>query len=104
MAVSGVNWFGFLVLDLAFTVNACLCGIIASSIHWIFNRIPIPLVLYIGNIMPFGILFLISFCIATQDAEGWYLLFLIGWLIMSIIPVAVTSYIVDKKLYTCKMK
>ncbi len=78
-------------------------GGIVSSIHWMFNRIPIPLVLYIGNIMPFGILFLISVCIATPGAKAWHMLFLIGWLIMSIIPVAVTSYIVDKKLNTCKM-
>lgn len=104
MAISGVNWFGFLVLDLAFIVNACLCGIIATSIQWMFSRIPTTIVMYLGNIIPFGIFFLISFCIATPDAKAWHMLFLIGWLIMSIIPVAVTSYIVDKKLNTCKMR
>lgn len=104
MAVSGVNWFGFIVLDLAFLINACLCGIVATSIQWMFSRLPTTIILYLGNIIPFGILFLISFCIAPQDAEGWYLLFLIGWLIMSIIPVAVTSFIVNKKLNACKMK
>ena len=96
MVTSGVNWFGFVMLDLAFIANACLCGIVATSIQWMFSRIPTTIVMYLGNIIPFGILFLISFCIAPQDAEGWYLLFLIGWLIMSIIPVAVTSYIVNK--------
>lgn len=97
MVISGVNWFGFIVLDLVFTVNAFLCGIVATSIQWMFSRLPTTIILYLGNIIPFGILFLISFCIATQDAEGWYLLFLIGWLIMSIIPVAVTSYIVNSR-------
>lgn len=96
MAVSGVNWFGFVVLDLAFIANACLCGIVATSIQWMFNRIPIPLVLYVGNIMPFGIFLFISYCIATPSVKALYILFLIGWLIMSIIPVAVTSYIVNK--------
>lgn len=85
-------------LDLAFLVNACLCGIVASGFHTMFSRLPIPLVLYLGNIIPLGIFFIISFCISPSDLRAWYLLFLIGWLIMSIIPVAVASSIVNKKL------
>lgn len=98
MALSGVNWFGFIVLDLAFLVNGCLCGIVASGFHAMFNRLPIPLVLYLGNIIPLGIFFIISFCISPSDLRAWYLLFLVGWMIMSIIPVAVASSIVNKKL------
>lgn len=103
MAISEVNWLGFLIIDLAFIVNACLCGIIATLIHCMFSRLSVTMILYLGNIIPFGIFLLISFCIATQDAEGWFLLFLIGWLLMSIIPVAITSYIVNSKLNISKM-
>lgn len=31
LAISGVNWFGFLVIDLVFLINACLSGIIAAD-------------------------------------------------------------------------
>lgn len=98
MAISGVNWFGFPVLNLAFIANAFFCGNIAAFIKWMFSRIPATMVLYLGNIIPLGAFLLISFCIAPPDVEAWYLLFLIGWLFISIIPVAVTSYIVNKKL------
>lgn len=102
MVISGVNWFGFIVLDLAFIANAFLCGIVSAAIHSMFSRLYITLTLYFGNITPLGTFLLISFCIATPDVKAWFLLFLIGWLIMSIIPVAVTSYIVNKKVNACK--
>lgn len=103
MAISEVNWLGFLIIDFAFIVNACLCGIIATLIHSMFSRLSVTMILYFGNIIPFGIFLLISFCIATPDVEAWFLLFLIGWLFMSIFPVAITSYIVNRKLNTCKI-
>ena len=103
MAISEVNWLGFLIIDFAFIVNACLCGIIATLIHSMFSRLSVTMILYFGNIIPFGIFLLISFCIATPDVEAWYLLFLIGWLFMSIFPVAITSYIVNRKLNISKM-
>lgn len=104
MAISGVNWLGILVLDFAFIVNACLCGIMATFIYCMFSRLPVSMMLYLGNIIPFGVFLLVSFCMATPDVSAWYLLFLIGWLVMSIIPVAVTSYIVNKKLNAWEMK
>lgn len=103
MAISEVNWLGFLIIDFAFIVNACLCGIIATLIHSMFSRLSVTMILYFGNIIPFGIFLLISFCIATPDVEAWYLLFLIGWLFMSIFPVAITSYIVNRKLNISKV-
>ena len=104
VAISGVNLLGFPVLNLAFIANAFICGNIAAFIKWMFSRIPVTMVLYFGNIIPMGAFLLISFCIAPPDVEAWYLLFLVGWLFISIIPVAVTSYIVNKKLDACKMK
>lgn len=104
MAISGVNWLGIFVLDLAFIVNAGLCGIMATFIRSVFSSLPTSMILYLGNIIPFGVFLLISFCISTPDVSAWYLLFLIGWLVMSIIPVVVTSYIVNKKLNAWEMK
>ena len=98
MAISGVNWLGLLVIWLAFVINACLCGSTATLIHLMFSRLPITMTLYLGNVIPLGIYLFTSYCISPPSVEAWYLLFLIGWIFMSIIPVAVTICIVNKKL------
>ena len=96
LAISGVNWFGFFEIDLFFLINACLGGIIAALIHRKFNCIPITLDLYIGNSLPIGIFLLYSFFLADPSTEAWYLLSIIGWLIISIIPAAITSSFIKK--------
>lgn len=90
LVISGVNWFGFLVIDLVFLINACLSGIIAAFIHSRFPRFSITLALYIGNAMPIGLLLLCSYFVADASMVAWYLLFLIGWLIVSAISAFIT--------------
>lgn len=91
LAISGVNWIGFLEIDLFFLINACLGGIIAALIHSKFSRCPIFVDLYIGNTLPAGIFLLFFLLIADHSTKAWGLVFLIGWLIISLIPVAITS-------------
>ena len=96
LAISGVNWFGFFEIDLLFGGNACLGGIIAALIHSKFPRCSNFLKLYIGNTLPIGIILLCSFFLADPSTEAWCLLFLIGWLIISPIPVAITCIFLKK--------
>ena len=91
LAISGVSWLGFIEIDLLFWGNACLGGIIAALIHSKFPRCPNFLKLYIGNTLPIGIILLCS-----SSTEAWCLLFLIGWLIISPIPVAITCIFLKK--------
>lgn len=96
MAISGVNWFGFIMIDLIFLINACLGGIIAALIYSKFRRCPMTLCLYIGNTFPIGIFLFCSFFVADSSTEAWYLFFLTGWLIIATIPAAITSYLIKK--------
>ena len=96
LAISGFNWFGFFVIDLLFGGNACLGGIIAALIHSKFKLIPITIALYIGNALPISILLLCSLIVADASMEGWYFLFLIGWLIGAAIPAAITRVLMEK--------
>lgn len=61
-------------------------------------KLPITMTLYLGNVIPLGIYLFTSYCISPPSVEAWYLLFLIGWIFLSIIPVAVSICIVNKKL------
>lgn len=96
LAISGVNWFGFLAIDLAFLLNACLGGIIAMFIHSKSCRMPIGLSIYIGNTLPLSLYLLYSFSAADASTEAWYLMFLVGWLIISVIPAVIASSLLRK--------
>lgn len=91
------EWFAFLVIVFVFLINGCLGGIITAFFHSKFKRIPITIALYIGNILPIGILLLCSLIVADASMEGWYLLFLIGWLIGAIIPAVITGALIEYK-------
>lgn len=96
VAISGVNWLGVLVICLIFLINACLGGIIAASIHSKFSRCPITLALYVGHTLPLGIYLLFAYFEADASMEAWYLLFLVGGFIISLIPVAICRYFLTK--------
>ena len=89
LAISGVNWLGFFAIDAVFLINGLLSGAIASFIQGQFKHFPIMLSLYLGNTIPLGVLLLVLFLKAEPSMEAWFLMFLIGWLIVSIIPTAI---------------
>lgn len=97
LAISEVNWFGFFAIDVVFLINGFLSGAIASCIQTLFKRFPIMLSLYLGNTIPLGVLLLVLFFMAKPSMEAWFLLLLIGWLIISIIPTVITSFFVKEK-------
>lgn len=90
------EWEVFFVLGIAFLINGCLGGIIAAFIHNKFKRIPITIVLYIGDVLPLSIFLLCNLIVADASIEAWYLLFLIGWLIGAAIPAAITGALIEK--------
>lgn len=96
LAFSGVNWLGFFAIGLAFLLNACLGGLIAMFIHSKFSRTPISLAIYIGNALPLGLYLLCSFFAADASTEAWFLIFLVGWLIISVIPAVMASSVIRK--------
>lgn len=97
LLISGVNWFVFPIIMGLFLTNACLAGLISSLLYLKCRVKSLFLSLYLGNTIPLCIYLLISFFQADASMEAWYLLFLIGWIVISAVPAMITRVLIKKK-------
>jgi len=90
LSVSGVDWFVFPIIIGIFLTNACLAGLISSLLYLKCRVKSLFLSLYLGNTIPLSSYLLISFFQAGPSLEAWYLLYLIGWIVISVVPALIT--------------
>lgn len=98
LLISGVNWFGFSPIIITFIANGCLAGLISYLLYVKCRLKSLSLSLYLGNTIPLCVCLLIIFFQADASTEAWPLLFLFGWLLLSVIPAIITRVLLQRSL------
>lgn len=96
MIISGVNWFAIPIMIILFCVNAIISGGVSSAFYKLLRGKSLLLSIYLGNLTP--LCAFLTFQAATSDAsmKGWYVIFIIGWMALSMIPSLISTLLLEK--------
>ena len=95
--IAGVNWLIFPQIGLACIVPFVLGTMIAAPFIKT-KKSSAFFLLYIAIIISFIFIMLPSYLMSDASTEAWVLLFIIGWCIITVLPVYILCYFAKKLL------
>ena len=95
--IAGVNWFTFPIIGL-FCIVPFVLGTLIAAPFIKTKKSSAFFLLYIAIIISFIFIMLPSYLMSDASTEAWVLLFIIGWCILTVLPVYILCYFAKKLL------